>query len=313
MSLPVGCRSGAETPGPVEIRTAAESAPGHWQYLVRQQLTVENEGPGRPEKQNLWVALIRDLAPYQTVQSMDISPAAYQPVVDEYGNSYAEFDFSGQPAATTRTIRIEYRVTVNELTYDLSECRGDLPGEFLQPELHIESANPQIVTLSGQLAHGKSTACQKVRAFYDYVADHLVYTRNNSNWGAQAALGPMGADCTEFTDLLVALCRAEGIPARYLEGLRYLEPGTGGDVEHAWPEAYLPSIGWVAMDPTLGQPPANRETYFAHYTPDHIIVTLGANPSVLRGSSYWTHLYWPGNETAIIVTGEWNIERIGTG
>jgi transglutaminase-like putative cysteine protease len=310
---PVGCRPRAETPGSAASPAAAESAPVRRQYIIQQQLTVVNEGPGRPEKQNIWVALIRDLAPYQTVQSMEISPAGYQRVVDEYGNTYAEFDFSGQPAMTTRTIRIVYRVTVNELTYDLSECRGDLPHEFTQPELHIESANPQIIALAGQLAQGKSTACQKVRAFYDYVADHLVYTRNNANWGAQAALGPIGADCTEFTDLLVALSRAEGIPARYFEGLRYLKPGTAGDMEHAWPDVYLPSIGWTAMDPTLGQPPVDRETYFAHYTPDHIIVTLGANPSVLRGSSYWTHLYWPGNSTAIKVTGEWEMEAAEAG
>jgi transglutaminase-like putative cysteine protease len=311
--LPAGCRPGAETPGPAGMPTAAAADPGGRQYAVRLELTISNEGPGRPEKQNIWVALIRDLAPYQTVQSMDIAPAAYRPVVDEYGNAYAEFDFSGQPAATVRTIRIDYRVTVNELRYDLSDCSGDLPQEFTRPELHIESANPQIASLAGELARGKTTACGKVRAFYDYVADHLTYTRNNGNWGAQAALGPMGADCTEYTDLLVALSRAEGIPARYFEGLRYLEPGTSGDVEHAWPDVYLPSVGWTALDPTLGRTPARREEYFAHYTPDHVIVTLGANPSVLRGGSYWAHLYWPGNAAVITVSGTWTIDAVAEG
>ena len=301
-------RPSAATPAASAVSVAA--APGSRRYIVRQQLAIVNDGPGRPEKQNVWVAMIRDFAPYQTVQSMEISPSAFQPVTDEYGNAYAEFDFSGQPAGTTRTIEIEYQVTVNELKYDLSDCRGDLPKEFIQPELHIESANPQIAALAGRLAEGKDTACAKVQAFYDYIGDNLRYTRNQGNWGAQAALGPMGADCTEFTDLLVALSRAQGIPARYFEGLRYVEPGTesGAQAEHAWPDVYFPPAGWVALDPTLGQPLVNREKYFAHYTPDHIIVTLGANPSVLRGSSYWTHLYWPGNGTAIRVTGTWTIE-----
>ena len=284
----------------------------HREYVVHQQLALVNEGSGQPEKQNIWVALIRDLPPYQEVQSMEISPKDYELVVDEYGNHYAEFDFSEQPAGTTQTVNIDYRVAVNELTYDLSVCQGELPDDFIQPELRIESANPQIVALASELSRDKGTVCQQVRAFYDYIGNELVYTSNGENWGAQAALGPMGSDCTEYTSLLVALSRAQSIPARYFEGLLYLDKGTDAiaKIEHAWPDVYMPGVGWVAMDPTLGRPPVNRETYFAHYTPDHIIVTLGTNPSVLRGSSYWTHLYWPGNSTNIRVAGEWKIELV---
>ena len=285
------------------------------EYSVHQQLALVNEGAGQLEKQNIWVALIRDLPPYQEVLSMEISPSAYELVVDEYGNHYAEFDFSRQPAGSTQTIEIDYQVVANELTYDLSICQGELTDVFIQPEFHIESVNPQIVDLASELSRGNDTICQQVRAFYDYIGDELVYTFNGENWGAQAALGPMGADCTEYTALLVALSRAQGIPARYLEGLLYLDKETDAiaKIEHAWPDVYIPSIGWVAMDPTLGRPPANRDTYFAHYTPDHIILTVGTTPSVLRGSSYWTHLYWPGNSTEIRVVGEWNIELVDEG
>lgn len=262
----------------------------------------------------MWVALIRDFPPYQKVLSVQISPGAYTLVVDELGNRYAQFDFSGQPSGTTQTVEIDYQVEVNELTYDLSDCQGQLPQEFVQPELHIESANPQIVALADDLAKRNSTVCEQVNAFYNYIGDTLTYTYNGENWGAQAALGPMGADCTEYADLLVALSRAKAIPARYFEGLLYLKNGADDTAQtrHAWADVYLPSTGWAAMDPTLGRSPAKRDLYFAHYTPDHIIVTLGANPSVLRGSSYWTHLYWPGNSTHIKVSGQWQIELTDT-
>ena len=282
------------------------------EYVVHQQLALINEGSGRPEKQNIWIALIRNFPPYQDVASMEISPKDYELVVDEYGNHYAEFDFSRQPAGTTQTVMIDYRIVVNELAYDLSICQGELLDDFIQPELHIESVNPQIMALASELSLGKGTVCQQVRSFYDYIGNELVYTSNGENWGAQAALGPMGADCTEYTSLLVALSRAQGIPARYFEGLLYLDKETDAiaKIEHAWPDVYLPGVGWVAMDPTLGRILVNRETYFAHYTPDHIIVTMGVNPSVLRGSNYWTHLYWPGDSTKIRVAGEWKIELI---
>jgi transglutaminase-like putative cysteine protease len=288
---------------------------GQVEYIVHQQLKLVNTGPGKPDKQNIWVALIRDFPPYQSLSSMEVSPKDYALVIDEFGNHYAEFDFSNQPSGTTETINIDYRVTVNELVYDLADCEGKLPDDFTQPELHIESANPQIVALASKLSQGKKGVCQQVRAFYDYIGDNLVYTYNGENWGAQAALGPMGADCTEYTALLMALSRAKSIPARYFTGLLYMDTysDTIANIAHAWPDVYMPATGWVPLDPTLGRTTVKRDIYFAHYTPDHIIVTLGANPSVLRGSSYWTHLYWPGNSTNIQASGEWKIDLVNHG
>ena len=285
---------------------------GHREYEVHESLELVNEGPGQPEKQSLWVALIRDFPPYQKTLSMDVSPSNYTLITDEYGNQYGEFDFSDHPAGTTKKVQIDYRISVNELTYDLSSCEGNIPDEFIQPELNIESANPQIVNLASHLSRDKKSICEQIRAFYDYEGDTLVYTYNGKNWGAQATLGRMGADCTEYTSLLVALSRSQHIPARYFEGLLFIDSQTQNKVqlEHAWPDVYLPDVGWTAMDPTLGRARSDRDTYFAHHTPQHIIVTMGANPSTLRGGNYWTHLYWPGDSTTIRAQAGWDIKLI---
>ena len=291
---------------------------GEQTYKVEQTISLVNTGDHKPEKQNLWVALIQDIPPYQEVISRNIYPKNHTLITDEYGNQYAEFDLSNHPAGTQINVEIQYEVSVNEIVYDLSTCDGDLPNEFTQPELHIESANPQIVSLAKELSKWKKTVCEQVRAFYDYAGDELFYTYNRQDWGAQATFGLMGADCSEYSSLVIALSRAEGIPARYYEGILFLE-GRGGDkdeeiaqTEHAWMDAYLPGIGWTAMDPTMGRSPVNRETYFAHYTPNHIIITTGRNPSTLRGASYWSHIYWPGNLTTIRVANfEWKISPSG--
>ncbi len=59
-------------------------------------------------------------------------------------------------------------------------------------------------------------------------------------------------DCNEHTVLYVALARAVGIPARTAAGLVYVD---GAFYYHAWPEVFLD--GWVAVDPTFGQFPAD--------------------------------------------------------
>jgi transglutaminase-like putative cysteine protease len=258
----------------------------------------------------LWLALIGDVRPYQEVTATTIAPDNHQLVIDEYGNRYAEFDLAEMPPGAEIAINIQYEVAVYELAYDLSECQGDLPDFYTQPDLHIESNNPQIVALAEQLSAGKGTACEKIEAFYNYIGNTLVYSYNGNNWGAQAALGPMGADCTEYASLLIALSRAAGIPARYLEGLHYFpeESEAIARTEHAWVEVYLPGIGWTPIDPTLGRSSLNRAQYFARSTPGHIIVTQGRSPSTLRGASYWSHLYWPGSVADVRVEDiDWQI------
>jgi len=281
-------------------------------YKITQEITLVNEGPMQPDKHNIWVALIKDQAPYQDVISRKIQPANYVIVYDEYDNQYAEFDFKDLLPGGSAQINISYEVDVHELIYDLVDCEGDRPNEYNQPELHIESGNPQIISLAEKLSAPNQNVCEQVRSFYDYIGNNLVYTYNGENWGAQAALGKMGADCTEYSSLLIALSRASGIPARYVEGLLYLDESDSSEArqEHAWVEVFLPGNGWTPVDPTLGRSPLTSEQHFARYSPNHIIITNGRTPSTLRGASYWSHLYWPGDRTSIrLQNADWTITQ----
>ncbi|MCK5428270.1 MAG: transglutaminase domain-containing protein [Anaerolineales bacterium] len=283
------------------------------EYMVQERLTITNLGPGEPSKQNLWIALIGDVYPYQKVAKRVITPEGYRVVTDEYGNQIAEYDFSEMPPGSEIQVKIDYQISVSNLEYDLSHCEGELPNFFTSPELHVESNNPQIINLAGELSKGKRSACDQIRAFYDYIGDNLVYSYNGNDWGAQAALGEMGADCTEYASLMMALSRAAGIPARYIEGVNYIPKNAHAlaRTEHAWLEVYLPGIGWTPMDPTLGRSSITREDYYAAMPPNHIIVSRGRSPSTLRGSSYWSHIYWPGTSTVIkIQEFEWSITEI---
>jgi transglutaminase-like putative cysteine protease len=272
-------------------------------YEITQHFRILNHGPGQPSRHNLWVALISNEEPYQKVVERSISSQNYTIFEDENGNQIAEFDLTGLAPGESLELDLRYQVQVNRLAYDLSSCLGDLPREHTSPELYIESNNPQILSLSRELSQAGETVCEQVRSFYDYVGDHLVYSFNGRDWGAQAALGEMGADCSEYASLMVALSRAAGVPSRYLEGILYLDPDSSelARTEHAWLEVYLPGIGWAPMDPTLGRSSIFREQYFAANSPDHIIVSRGRNPSALRGASYFTHIYWPGPSAVIKV------------
>ncbi len=59
--------------------------------------------------------------------------------------------------------------------------------------------------------------------------------------------------CQDFAHIMIAVARSWGIPARYVSGYlhhRGRADRSSEDATHAWVEAFLPSLGWVGLDPT---------------------------------------------------------------
>ncbi len=60
---------------------------------------------------------------------------------------------------------------------------------------------------------------------------------------AEAFAGGRGV-CQDYAHVFIGLCRAAGIPARYVAGMM-----TGEGATHAWTEVWTED-GWIGMDPT---------------------------------------------------------------
>jgi transglutaminase-like putative cysteine protease len=54
--------------------------------------------------------------------------------------------------------------------------------------------------------------------------------------------------CQDYTHLMLAACRSQGFPARYVSG--YLYAHGFSSATHAWVDVYIPGRGWVSLDPT---------------------------------------------------------------
>lgn len=63
--------------------------------------------------------------------------------------------------------------------------------------------------------------------------------------------------CQDISQLMIAIARSKGVPARYVSGYLYVEPNATrrlvDNATHAWVECYLPSNGWCTFDPTNPQ------------------------------------------------------------
>jgi len=93
----------------------------------------------------------------------------------------------------------------------------------------------------------------------------------------------------DLAHIFIGAAHYLGIPARYVSGYRH-----GGntaaaiDTAHAWVEAYVPDLGWVGFDPSIGFCPTD-----AHVRIAIGLDALGAAP--VRGT-----LLGGGGETAIV-------------
>ncbi|MBN1625224.1 MAG: transglutaminase domain-containing protein, partial [Deltaproteobacteria bacterium] len=119
-------------------------------------------------------------------------------------------------------------------------------------EFNIESDADKIIAKAESIAGDEKSPVLKTRKLLKWVYENIEKRPVVSIPSALEVLETKAGDCNEHATLLTALLRASGIPARLAVGLVY---NRGRFYYHAWTEAYLG--GWISMDPTLNQMPAD--------------------------------------------------------
>lgn len=129
----------------------------------------------------------------------------------------------------------------------------DLPGHvlpFLYPSRYCESdvLNAFAMQQFGSLWQGYG----RVQAICDWVRRHVAFVSGSSSGTTSAVqtLEQRQGVCRDFAHLMIALCRAVNIPARFTTGLDYgADPALGPPDFHAYVEAFLGGR-WYMFDPS---------------------------------------------------------------
>lgn len=133
-------------------------------------------------------------------------------------------------------------VPVSRLPFDVL---GYLyPSRYCQSDRLIKFATHEF----GHLWQGHS----RVMAIRDWVNRRVAFTSNttNSNTSAVDTIIEQVGVCRDFAHLMIALCRAVNIPARFATGTDYgADPALGPPDFHAYVEVYL-GDRWYIFDPS---------------------------------------------------------------
>lgn len=145
---------------------------------------------------------------------------------------------------------------------DVEDSAGVVRGteEPLPPQMFLRttpltSPDATLAAFAQDVTEGCGAPLDRLHALLRAVHAHMAFdTRvtDSATSAAQAFVQSAGV-CQDFAHIFIAAARYLGIPARYVSG--HLLRGDGQHAQeaaHAWAEAHVDGLGWVAFDPAHG-------------------------------------------------------------
>lgn len=216
-----------------------------------------------PVPRKLTVTLPPDLSTQSTIIK-SIKPAPTTTRLDADGNVLAEYNLAAYQKLTV-VVQLEGQVNYRDYNLAKSGTAKDIPSDLVAnytKATHYWQTTGDVAAAAKSVTKPEAKVVDNVHAIYRYVIDKLTYNNDkikfNVRQGAfKALINPQNAICLEYADLMIAMLRSQGIPARMVVGYAYAgsiksSPAVA-DSLHAWVEAYVPNLGWMTVDPTWGE------------------------------------------------------------
>lgn len=249
-----------------DTRRAFAPAPGEWKrFEVTTRVDLQHAGG----PSTVWVPLPVIDTDWQRTLSNNWSGNATKMRVGSdphYGAQFliAEFDGSAPPRLEVVS-RIETRDRA-------TNWKASTPGTLDADDLRVWMQPTDLLPLDGlvkktalQITSGAKTDEQKVQRIYDWIVlntfrEPKVRGCGTGDIKTMLETGNFGGKCADLNGLFVGLCRASGVPARDVYGVRVApdvfgyktlggKPAGLQGAQHCRSEVYLKRHGWVAMDP----------------------------------------------------------------
>ena len=293
----------------------------------------------RSKDLKVWLPIPREWDSQKGVKIVSVEPEPDARYVDpEYGNPMLFWDFGKMPEKATYKADIKFRLE----SYDVSvEIDPNQVGTYdktsreykvYTQSTHTNRITPKIRELAQSAIGDETNPYLQAMRIAEFVTKRVHFKINDfeTGRGIKCLLETATKDeetgeeyyegcCNQMTTFFVTLCRAVGIPARYVggfcgwcpseekdvvkakypfetklspQGLAATQLYDAGLVFHVWGEFFVPNYGWIPIDPTY-----NKLGYFkisrwvTHKGRD---IQLGSHAPLEDGSGYgvnWVALH----------------------
>ncbi|MEW6358737.1 MAG: transglutaminase domain-containing protein [Planctomycetota bacterium] len=219
--------------------------------------TIHNPGP-RPASGVRLYALVPQNTGNQQILKIVHLPEPERIETDRWGQKIAVHSLDVIPAKSCAQAKMVVWATWSDKRLDIDAAsigtRNDIPEDirtlYLSNRTKYQITEPTIKKIVSDEAGVAKDLLETARRLHAFACARVQYQMDDRWDDAVTVLKRGTGSCSEFTFAYISLCRAAGIPARYVGGARQ-KTARASDVDlwnHRWPEVYLPGCGWVPAD-----------------------------------------------------------------
>lgn len=232
-----------------------------------------NNGPGKLLDTVYSLDVPKTIAPFQEVVEIITEPGKFKEKSGKNGDLFYTFYLGETADGETASVKADYKVIMSE--FALNENTGDsstaededfdkIVKEYTKSEKSIDSDSKIIKAAAADIIGQETEPMAVAEKLYNYVIDNMEYdweryaAVERENLLASELLDIKKGVCEDYSVLYAALCRAAGIPIKYVVGLPVMTLAMEEDNQlesgHAWNEIYFEGYGWIPVDPTSEVP-----------------------------------------------------------
>jgi hypothetical protein len=281
----------------------------HAQVTYTHMLT--NFGPGTMLTADIHLAIPvnRD---NQVIESMVLTPG-YEVVTDRSRQQTAHYAYADVMAGNKVQAEMVTTARISEIRYfiypdkvgGLEDVPADMPAAYYENNEKYQFDHPVITRALHAAVGDEKNPYWIARKIYNYLMDKMYYEMAGGWNTAPTVLERGNGSCSEYAFVYIAMCRAAGLPARYVGAVVVRgDDDCMDDVFHRWVEVYLPNYGWIPVDPSGGDQelPRNQANYFGHLSNRFLITTENAGGSATMGWTYNSNGFYSTEPKTFVVS-----------
>lgn len=222
-----------------------------------------NYGPGTVKTLDIYLPIPENRDNQILLEPVQFDPKPDGIVEDSWGQKIAHFHYENLKGCSivkpswkvnSKIYATEYFIYPDKIG-TLEDIPKEIKDKYLRDGDKYCISDPFVQDLAKKIAGKEKNPFWIARRVFDYLGKHLSYNlKPLGGWNPAPTVLKRGtASCSEYTYSMIALCRALGVPIRYVGAVSLRgDDASFDDVFHRWTEVYLPPYGWIPFDANKG-------------------------------------------------------------